>query len=89
MLAPLEGTAYLARVAVHNPKAIIQAKKFIKRAFEVQLEGLGFSLVEVLSTCPTNWGLSPLEAVKWLEEKMVPYYPLGEYKSPAGGVINA
>jgi 2-oxoglutarate ferredoxin oxidoreductase subunit beta len=89
MLAPLEGTAYLARVAVHTPKAIIQAKKFIKRAFEVQLEGLGFSLVEVLSTCPTNWGLSPLEAVKWLEEKMVPYYPLGEYKSPAGGVINA
>ncbi len=89
MLAPLEGAAYLARAAVHTPKAIIQAKKFIKRAFEVQLAGLGFSLVEVLSTCPTNWALSPLEAVKWLEEKMVPYYPLGEYKSPAGGVVNA
>ncbi len=88
MLVPLEGAAYLARVAVHTPKAIIQAKKFIKRAFEVQLAGLGFSLVEVLSACPTNWGLSPLEAVKWLEENMVPYYPLGEYKSPAGGAIN-
>jgi 2-oxoglutarate ferredoxin oxidoreductase subunit beta len=84
MLAPLEGAAYLARVAVHTPKSIIQAKKFIKKAFEVQLKGLGFSLVEVLSTCPTNWGLSPLEAVKWLEDQMVPYYPLGEYKSPEG-----
>ena len=85
---PLREPSYLARVAVHTPKAIIQAKKFIKRAFEVQLAGLGFSLVEVLSACPTNWGLSPLEAVKWLEENMVPYYPLGEYKSPAGGAIN-
>ena len=84
MLAPLEGAAYLARVAVHTPKSIIQAKKFIKKAFEVQLKGLGFSLVEVLSTCPTNWGLSPLEAVKWLEDQMVPYYPLGEYKAPEG-----
>lgn len=84
MLAPLEGSAYLARVAVHNPKSIIKAKKAIRRAFEVQMEGLGFSLVEVLSTCPTNWGLSPVKAVKWLEENMIPYFPLGEYKTPAG-----
>lgn len=84
MLAPLEGSAYLARVAVHSPKSIIQAKKVIKKSFEVQMAGLGFSLVEVLSTCPTNWGLSPLEAVKWLENNMIPYYPLGEFKKPEG-----
>jgi 2-oxoglutarate ferredoxin oxidoreductase subunit beta len=86
MLTSLEGTAYAARVAVHNPKSILKAKKTIKKAFEIQIKGLGFSLVEVLSTCPTNWGLSPVEAVQWLEEKMIPYYPLGEYKSPAGVV---
>ncbi|MCL6557744.1 MAG: 2-oxoglutarate oxidoreductase [Firmicutes bacterium] len=86
MLTPLDGTAYIARVAVHTPKEIIKAKKAIKKAFEVQINGRGFSLVEVLSTCPTNWGLSPIEAVKWLEENMVPYYPLGEYKVPAGVV---
>lgn len=86
MLTPLDGTAYVARVAVHNPKSIIKAKKAIKKAFEVQINGLGFSLVEVLSTCPTNWGLSPVEAVQWLEDNMIPYYPLGEYKSPAGVV---
>jgi 2-oxoglutarate ferredoxin oxidoreductase subunit beta len=84
MLEPLEGSAYLARVSVHNPKSIIQAKKVIKKSFEVQMQGLGFSLVEVLSTCPTNWGLSPLEAVKWLENNMIPYYPLGEFKKPEG-----
>lgn len=84
MLEPLEGSAYLARVSVHNPKSIIQAKKVIKKSFEVQMQGLGFSLVEVLSTCPTNWGLSPLESVKWLENNMIPYYPLGEFKKPEG-----
>ncbi len=87
MLPPLEGTAYVARVAVHKPKSIIQAKKAIKKAFEVQIKGLGFSLVEVLSACPTNWGLSPIEAVTWLEENMIPYYPLGEFKTPTAGVI--
>lgn len=86
MLTPLDGTAYVARVAVHSPKSIVRAKKAIKKAFEVQINGLGFSLVEVLSTCPTNWGLSPVEAIKWLEDNMIPYYPLGEYKSPAGVV---
>ncbi|MCL6634515.1 MAG: 2-oxoglutarate oxidoreductase [Peptococcaceae bacterium] len=86
MLVPLDGTAYVARTAVHNPKSIMKAKKAIKKAFEVQMKGLGFSLVEVLSICPTNWGLSPLEAVQWLEDNMIPYYPLGEFKSPAGVV---
>lgn len=83
ILVPLEGSAYVARVSLHNPKSIIQAKKAIKKAFTVQIKGLGFSLVEVLSTCPTNWSLTPLEAVKWLEENMIPYYPLGEFKTPA------
>ena len=86
MLTPLDGTSYAARVAVHTPKNIIQAKMAIKKAFQVQMHGEGFSLVEVLSTCPTNWGLSPVEAVNWVEEKMIPYYPLGEYKVPAGVV---
>jgi 2-oxoglutarate ferredoxin oxidoreductase subunit beta len=83
MLAPLDGSAYLARVSVHNPKNVNAAKKAIRKAFEIQMRGDGFTMVEVLSSCPTNWGLSPLEALKWLEEKMIPYYPLGEYKTPA------
>ncbi|MBE3584666.1 MULTISPECIES: thiamine pyrophosphate-dependent enzyme [Desulfofundulus] len=83
MLSVLDGTAYVARVSVHDPAHVIKARKAIKRAFEVQLAGLGFSLVEVLSACPTNWGLSPAEALKWLAENMIPYYPLGEYKKPA------
>ncbi|SDC02288.1 MULTISPECIES: thiamine pyrophosphate-dependent enzyme [unclassified Candidatus Frackibacter] len=81
MLATLEGAAYVARVSVDSPKNIKKAKKAIKKAFEVQLAGEGFALVEVLSTCPTNWGLSPLEAIDWLQENMLPYYPLGEIKS--------
>ncbi len=83
MLSVLDGTAYVARVSVHDPASVVKAKKAIKRAFEVQLAGLGFSLVEVLSACPTNWGLPPVEALKWLAENMIPYYPLGEYKKPA------
>lgn len=80
MLATLDGPAYVARVSVHDPKHIIQAKKAIRKAFEIQKAGLGFALVEVLSTCPTNWGLSPKESLKWLAENMIPYYPLGVYK---------
>ena len=57
-----------------------QAKKAIKKAFKYQMEGKGFCMIEVLSTCPTNWGMSPVEAMKWLEENMIPYYPLGVYK---------
>ncbi|TYO95603.1 thiamine pyrophosphate-dependent enzyme [Desulfallas thermosapovorans] len=83
MLAPLDGSAYLARVSLHNPKHIAQAKKAIRKAFEVQMRGDGFTLVEILGSCPTNWGLPPLEALKWLEENMIPYYPLGEHKTPA------
>nr|PZN10179.1 MAG: hypothetical protein DIU64_06715 [Caldicoprobacter oshimai] len=80
MLATLEGSAYIERVSVHDIKHINQAKRAIKKAFEIQLSGKGFSMVEVLSTCPTNWGMTPVEALKWLEQNMIPYYPLGVKK---------
>jgi len=81
MLTELDGSAYIARVSVHDPKHIRQAKKSIKKAFQTQLDGKGYSLVEVLSTCPTNWGMQPVEALKWLKENMIPVYPLGELKT--------
>ena len=80
MLATIPGSYYIERVAVNNTANIIKAKKAIAKAFRYQKEGKGFCLIEVLSTCPTNWGLSPVEAMKWLEENMIPYYPLGVYK---------
>jgi 2-oxoglutarate ferredoxin oxidoreductase subunit beta len=79
LLAALEGPAYLERVTVTRPKYVAQAKKAIQRAFETQLERKGFSLVEVLSTCPTRWSMGPAEALQWLEENLVPYYPLGVF----------
>ena len=80
MLATLDGPRFIARVAVNNPANMNKAKAAIKKAFELPLSGQGFCLVEVLSICPTNWGKTPVEAVKWLEEKMIPHYPLGIYK---------
>jgi len=80
LLATNEGSAYISRVAVNNPANVIKAKKSIKKALQVQMKGIGFSMVEVLSTCPTNWGLSPIDSLKWLEDNMIPYYPLGEFK---------
>ena len=80
MLSTLDGTAYAERVAVDTVKHVTQAKKAIRKAFQAQLDQKGLSIVEVLSTCPTNWGLSPTEALEWVEEKMIPYYPLGVYK---------
>lgn len=80
MLSQVDGAEYLERVAVNNIKNIKAAKKAIKKAFQNQLDKKGFSLIEVLSTCPTNWGLTPQNALKWVEEKMIPYYPLGVYK---------
>ena len=80
MLSELEGPEYLERVTVSNVKNIVKAKKAIKKAFQNQIDGKGFSLVEVVSTCPTNWGMTPQNALKWLEENMLPYYPLGVYK---------
>lgn len=80
MLARAEGSAYIARVALTNPRLIGQAKRCIKKAFLTQIEKKGFALVEILSPCPTNWGMTPPEAVQWVEEKMIPYFPLGEIK---------
>lgn len=82
MLATIDGAAFVERVSVHNPAAIRKAKKAIKAAFECQLRGEGFSMVEVLSTCPTNWGIAPVQSLKWLEENMIPYYPLGNFRTP-------
>ncbi len=80
MLATIEGAYYIERVALNNVPNIIKAKKAIKKAFTYQMEGKGFTMVEILSTCPTNWGLGPKEALKWLEDNMIPYYPLGVKK---------
>lgn len=80
MLSTLEGAYYIERVSVDSVPNVIKAKKAIKKAFEYQLEGKGFTLIEVLSICPTNWGLNPQESFKWLRENMIPYYPLGVKK---------
>lgn len=80
MLATLDGPAYIARVATDSVPHIKEVKKAIKKAFEYQLQGKGFSIVEILSTCPTNWGMSPAEAMERLRNEMIPYYPLGVYK---------
>ena len=80
LLAGVDGAAYLERVAVNNVQNVKKAKAAIKKAFQNQIEGKGFSLVEVVSTCPTNWGMAPDKALKWAEENMIPYYPLGVYK---------
>ena len=80
MLATLDGPSYIARVSLDTVPNIKKAKAAIKKAFQNQIEGKGFSLVEVLSTCPTNWGMSPVEAIKRLQDDMIPYYPLGVYK---------
>lgn len=80
MLSELEGPEYLARVAVNSVKNVNAAKKAIEKAFRNQVEGKGFSLVEVVSGCPTNWGMTPQAALKWIDDAMIPYYPLGVYK---------
>ena len=84
MLAALDGPAYIQRVAVNNVKNVLNAKKAIRKAFQNQVEGKGFSLIEVVSSCPTNWGMTPEKALLWVEEKMIPYYPLGVFKDKTG-----
>lgn len=86
MISTLDGACYVERVSVDTVPNIIKAKKAIKKAFQCQLDGKGFSMVEVLSICPTNWGLSPKEALKWLRDNMIPYYPLGVKKDKTGEV---
>ena len=80
MLSTLDGVCYAERVAVNNPKNVLKAKKAIQKAFQNQIDKKGLSIVEVLSTCPSNWGMTPEEALKWVDEKMIPFYPLGVYK---------
>ena len=86
MLSQLDGPEYIERVAVNNVKNVRNAKKAIEKAFRNQVEGKGFSLIEVVSTCPTNWGMTPADALKWVDEKMIPYYPLGVYKDRSAEV---
>lgn len=80
MLATLDRAVFVERVSVDTPANVRKAKKAIKKAFEVQLAGLGFGIVEVLSTCPTNWGLTPVDSLQWLRDNMMPYYKLGNLK---------
>jgi 2-oxoglutarate ferredoxin oxidoreductase subunit beta len=84
MLSQLEGPEYLERVTVNSVKNVRAAKKAIEKAFRNQIEGKGFSLIEVLSACPTNWGMTPQDALKWIDDKMIPYYPLGVFKDRSG-----
>ena len=83
MLSTLDGCAYAERVCVTDIANINKAKKAIKKAFQKQMNGEGFTFIEVLSTCPTNWGMTPLKANQWLKDNMVPYYPLGVIKETA------
>ena len=84
MLATLDGAKFIARVCVNDPANMSKAKAAIKTAFEVQIRGEGFAMVEVLATCPTNWGKSPIDAKKWLKENMIPQFPLNVYKNVQG-----
>ena len=90
LLSTLDGVAYLERVTVDTPKHVRAAKKAIRHAFDNQIQGVGYSLVEVVSTCPTNWKMTPQESFAWMRENMLPYYPLGVYKDvQAEGFANA
>lgn len=80
LLSTLDGAVFVERVSTHDIPNILKAKKALKKAFQVQLSKKGFSIVEFLSTCPTNWGMDPVKSMEWVKENMVPYYPLGNYK---------
>jgi 2-oxoglutarate ferredoxin oxidoreductase subunit beta len=80
ILSNMDGSGYVVRRSLHNPANIRKAKKAIRLAFETQQRGLGFSMVELLSSCPTNWKLGPQEALDFIAEKMIPVFPLGDYK---------
>jgi 2-oxoglutarate ferredoxin oxidoreductase subunit beta len=82
MMATIPGATFVERVSVDTPANVRKTKKAIKEAFICQIEGKGFSMVEVLSTCPTNWGKTPADSLTWLQENMIPYYPLGNYRRP-------
>jgi len=80
LLSELDGSVYIERVAANSVQNIRKAKNAIKKALKIQMEDKGFTLIEILSTCSTNWGSNPIESLKWLEDNMIPYYPLGVYK---------
>lgn len=82
LMSHIPGAAYVASVSVDTPENVMKAKRAIKKAFKVQLDGLGYSFVSILSTCPTNWGLSPVQSLNWLRENLGSYYSLGELKTP-------
>ena len=84
LISTLDGAVYVERVALNSPGNVNKAKKAVQKAFDVQQKKLGFSFVEFVSTCPTNWGLSPIAAMDFLKEQMLPFYPLGVFKSPEG-----
>ena len=86
----LDGPAYIERVTCDTPAHVRKAKKAIKKAFQTQIDGIGYSFVEVVSTCPTNWGMTPQKAFEWMRENMLTYYPLGVYRDVvADGYANA
>lgn len=86
LLTQLETPAYIERVSVHDVKHIIKAKKAIKKGLQYQIEKKGYSFIEVLSMCPTNWGLPPLKAAQWIETDMIPYYPLKVFRDVESGI---
>ncbi len=88
MLATIDGAAFIERTSVHDPAHIRKTKKAIRNAFECQKANQGFSMVEILSTCPTNWGMSPLESLDWVKETMMPYYPLGNFRRPEAVTVS-
>ena len=82
LLETIPGAVYVERVSLHNPAGVRAAKKAIHRAFDVQEKGLGYAFVEMLSTCPTNWGMTPVKSLEWVKENMIPYYPVKQFKCP-------
>jgi len=85
LLTEMEGPAYIERASVHDVKHVMRTKKAIKKGIEYQRKGLGYSFVEILSMCPTNWGMTSLQAAEWVKESMVPYYPLGVFRDRGNG----
>jgi 2-oxoglutarate ferredoxin oxidoreductase subunit beta len=88
LLAVLDGTRYIARGAVNNAANIRKTKQYIKKAFETQMTGIGSTIVEILSPCPTNWTMNPVQAMEWLEKNMIPVFPLGEIKNTINSTFN-
>ena len=80
LLASLDGPALIQRISVDTPSAVRRAKKAIKKAFKYQLDGIGYTMIEVISTCSTNWGMDQKQSFEWMRENMLPYYPLGVYR---------